>query len=320
MVSVDLNKLNTEAGYDLLLQSEDSIQIFSKQDLEDPYYITIEGNVRNPGKILYRKGMTIEDVVALSGGFANDAAFHRIELSRLQKDRTDVLSNKLVEIAKLNVDASLSNVDAKFELAPQDYIYVPRLLNNKFIGDVKVRGEVLFPGNFSLERRDETIKDVISRAGGLTQYGSLQDLQVFRNGTRIGVNLSQNAEKDMSLLMLPGDSLFIARNDPFVEIVGAVYNPQLIRFESSSFRSYISAAGGVKNKASLSKSYIQYGNGINKKITRFLFMKFYPTVKPGSKIIVPEVQDKDKTFSIAQLGAITTIVSGLVTLAAILKQ
>jgi protein involved in polysaccharide export with SLBB domain len=320
MVSVDLNKLNTEAGYDLLLQSEDSIQIFSKQDLEDPYYITIEGNVRNPGKILYRKGMTIEDVVALSGGFANDAAFHRIELSRLQKDRTDVLSNKLVEIAKLNVDASLSNVDAKFELAPQDYIYVPRLLNNKFIGDVKVRGEVLFPGNFSLERRDETIKDVISRAGGLTQYGSLQDLQVFRNGTRIGVNLSQNAEKDMSLLMLPGDSLFIARNDPFVEIVGAVYNPQLIRFESSSFRSYISAAGGVKNKASLSKSYIHYGNGINKKITRFLFMKFYPTVKPGSKIIVPEVQDKDKTFSIAQLGAITTIVSGLVTLAAILKQ
>ncbi|MEN9698042.1 MAG: hypothetical protein RLZ56_1463 [Bacteroidota bacterium] len=320
MVSVDLNKISADPNFDLLLQSEDSIQIFAKQDLEDPLYITIDGNVRNPGKILYRKGMTIEDVVALSGGFANDAAFHRIELSRLQKDRSDILNNKLVELAKLNVDASLSNADAKFELAPQDYIYVPRLLNNKFIGDVKVRGEVLFPGNFSLERRDETIKDIIARAGGLTQYGSIQDLQVFRNGTRIGVNLAQNAEKDMALLMLPGDSLFISRNDPFVEIIGAVYNPQLIRYESSSFRSYISAAGGVKNKASLAKSYIQYGNGINKKITRFLFMKFYPTVKPGSKIIVPEVAEKDNSFSIAQLGAITTIVSGLVTLAAILKK
>jgi len=320
MVSVDLNKFSNDAGFDFALQSEDSIQIFAKQDLEDQQYITIDGNVRNPGKVLFRKGMTIEDVVALTGGFAYDAAFHRIELSRLQKDRSDVLSNKLVELTKLNVDGSLSNADAKFELAPQDYIYVPRLLNNKFIGDVKVRGEVLFPGNFALERRDETIKDIITRAGGLTQYGSLQDLQVFRNGTRIGVNLAQNAEKDMSLLMLPGDSLFISRNDPFVEIVGGVYNPQLIRYESSSFKSYISAAGGVKNRASLAKAYIQYGNGINRKTTRFLFLKFYPTVRPGSKIIVPDVPEKESSFSVAQFGAITTIVSGLVTLAAILKK
>jgi hypothetical protein len=124
----------------------------------------------------------------------------------------------------------------------------------------------------------------------------------------------------MTLLMLPGDSLFISRNDPFVEIMGGVYNPQLIRFESNSFKSYLSAAGGVKNKASLSKAYIQYGNGINRKTKHFLFLKFYPTVRPGSKIIVPDVAEKESTFSMTQFSAITTIVSGLVTLAAILKK
>ena len=320
MVSVDLNKLNAGTQADISLQTEDSVIVFAKQDLIDQQYVTIEGNVRNPGKQLYRKGMTVEDLVALSGGFANDAAFHRVELSRLQIDKTDVLSNKLVEISKLNIDSALNNPDAKFELFAQDYIYVPRLLNSKFLGDVKVRGEVLFPGNFALERRDETIKDIIDRAGGLTQYGSLQDLQVFRNGTRIGVNLHKNTEKDMALLMLPGDSLFISRNDPFVEITGAVYNPQLVRYNSSSFKSYISAAGGVKNKASLAKAYVQYGNGINRKSSRFLFMRFYPSVKPGSKIFIPEVPEKESTFSVAQLGAITTIVSGLVTIAAILKR
>ena len=76
----------------------------------------------------------------------------------------------------------------------------------------------------------------------------------------------------------------------------------------------------MKNKASLAKAYIQYGNGINRKTTRFLFMKFYPTVRPGSKIIVPDVPEKESTFSIAQFSAITTIVSGLITLAAILKK
>ena len=316
IVSVNLTTLNTN---DITLSSEDSIQVFAKDDLVEQQFVTIDGNVRNPGKVLFRKGMQIQDLIALAGGFLNDAAYHRVELSRLEKNRTDAMSNQMVDLMKLELDAALTNKDASLTLEPQDYVYIPRLLNYKFIGDVKVRGEVLFPGNFALERRDETIKDIITRAGGLTQYGSLKDLQVFRNGTRIGVNLEQNAAKDMALLLLPGDSLFVSRNDPYVEIVGAVYNPQLIRFESSSFKSYISAAGGVKNRGSLSKAYIQYSNGINRKTTKFLFFKFYPSVKSGSKIIVPEVPEKQKGLSIAEITAITSIISGLVSLAAILK-
>ena len=316
IVSVDLSTLSTN---DIALSSEDSIHVFAKDDLIEQQYVTIDGNVRNPGKILFRKGMQIQDLIALAGGFMNDAAYHRVELSRIEKNRTDAMSNQMVDLMKLELDAALTNKDATLTLEPQDYIYVPRLLNYKFIGDVKVRGEVLFPGNFALERRDENIQDIITRAGGLTQYGSLKDLQVFRNGTRIGVNLEQNAAKDMGLLLLPGDSLFMSRNDPYVEIVGAVYNPQLIRFESSSFKSYISAAGGLKNRGSLSKAYIQYSNGINRKTTKFLFFKFYPTVKSGSKIIVPEVPEKQKGLTIAEITAITSIISGLVSLAAILK-
>ena len=316
ILSVDLTTINTN---DITLSSEDSIHVFAKEDLVDQQYVTIDGNVRNPGKILFRKGMQIQDLIALAGGFMNDAAYHRVELSRIEKNRTDQMSNQMVDLMKLELDASLTNKDAKTLLEPQDYIYVPRLLNYKFIGDVKVRGEVLFPGNFALERRDENIQDIINRAGGLSQYGSLKDLQVFRNGTRIGVNLERNAARDMGLLMLPGDSIFVSRNDPYVEIAGAVYNPQLIRYESSSFKSYISAAGGVKNRASLSKAYIQYSNGINRKTTKFLFLKFYPKVKSGSKIIIPEVPEKQKGLTIAEITAFTSIISGLVSLAAILK-
>lgn len=316
IVSVDLSTLGAN---DIALSSEDSIQVFSKDDLIEQQYVTIDGNVRNPGKILFRKGMQVQDLIALAGGFMNDAAYHRVELSRIEKNRTDAMSNQMVDLMKLELDAALKNKDASLTLEPQDYIYVPRLLNYKFIGDVKVRGEVLFPGNFALERRDENIQDIIKRAGGLTQYGSLKDLQVFRNGTRIGVNLEQNAAKDMALLLLSGDSLFVSRNDPYVEVVGAVYNPQLIRFESSSFKSYISAAGGLKNRGSLSKAYVQYSNGINRKTTKFLFFKIYPTVKSGSKIIVPEVPEKQKGLTLAEITAITSIISGLVSLAAILK-
>jgi protein involved in polysaccharide export with SLBB domain len=317
LVSVDLQKVNT--GSTFTLEREDSIQIYTKQELEEVQYITIAGHVRTPGKILYREGMQIQDVIAMSGGFTKDAAYHRVELSRIKKNRTDSLANQLVDLIKLELDSNLSSHDNTFTLQAQDYIFVPRLLNSVFLGDIKVAGEVLFPGNYALEKRNETIENILERAGGLTKYGSIKDLQVYRKGVLIGVNLDNNNARDLSLLLLPGDSLFISRNDPFVEVTGAVYSPQLTRYESGNFKSYISAAGGVKNRASLAKAYIQYGNGINQKQTKFLFFRFYPRVTPGSKIIVPEMPEKEKGFSVAELSAITSIVSALVGLAAILK-
>ena len=317
LVSVDLQKLN--AGSPFILEREDSIQIYTKQELEEVQYVTIAGHVRTPGKILFREGMQIQDVIAMSGGFMKDAAYHRVELSRIKKNRTDSLANQLVDLIKLELDSNLSSHDNTVTVQAQDYIFVPRLLNSVFLGDIKVAGEVLFPGNYALEKRNETIENILERAGGLTKYGSIKDLQVYRKGVLIGVNLDNNNARDLSLLLLPGDSLFISRNDPFVEVTGAVYSPQLTRYESGSFKSYISAAGGVKNRASLSKAYIHYGNGINQKQTKFLFFRFYPRVTPGSKIIVPEMPEKEKGFSVAELSAITSIVSALVGLAAILK-
>ena len=320
LVSVDLNKMG-QGGNEFILEREDSIQIYTKQELEEVEYITIGGHVRNPGKIMFREGMQIQDVIAMSGGFMKDAAYHRVELSRIKKNRTDSLANQLVDLIKLELDSNLSSKDNTFTLQAQDYIFVPRLLNSVFLGDIKVAGEVFFPGNYVLEKRNETIENILTRAGGLTKYGSLKDLQVYRKGVLIGVNLDieNNNSRDLSLALLPGDSLFISRNDPFVQVIGAVYSPQLTRYESTSFKSYISAAGGVKNRASLAKAYIQYGNGINKKQKRFLFFKFYPKVTPGSKIFVPEMPEKEKGLSVSELSAITSIVSALVGLAAILK-
>lgn len=318
MVSVDLQKV-LQGRENVLLNREDSVQIYTHTELREPQYITVEGYVRKPGKILYREGMQVQDVIALSGGFQNEAAYHRVELSRIKKNRTDSLTNQMLDVLKLSLDTTLSGGDNTTLLQPQDYIFVPRLLNSVFIGDVKVAGEVLFPGNYALEKRDETIKDILTRAGGITQYGSLRDLQVYRKGVLVGVNVTDNNDRDLLLPLLPGDSLFISRNDPFVQVVGAVYSPQLTRYEGTNFKSYLSAAGGVKNRASMHKAYIQYGNGINKKQRKFLFFRSYPKVTPGSKIIVPEMPDKQGGLTVAELSALTSIVSALIGLAAILK-
>lgn len=142
LVSVDLNKL-TQNNTDFILEREDSIQIYTKQELEEVQYITVGGHVRTPGKIMFREGMQIQDVIAMSGGFMKDAAYHRVELSRIKKNRTDSLANQLVDLIKLELDSNLLSRDNTFTLQAQDYIFVPRLLNSVFLGDIKVAGRFI---------------------------------------------------------------------------------------------------------------------------------------------------------------------------------
>jgi protein involved in polysaccharide export with SLBB domain len=319
MISFNLGNIMSGKTQDIALMREDSVFITSTKDLRDETSISIAGYVRAPGTFQYRKGMSVADVVSMAKGFQNDAANHRIEISRLVKDLTDTLSNKLVNIIALNLDSALSTSDGNFLLEPLDYIYVPRLVNYRSIGNVKVQGEVLFPGDYAQQRRDETGMEFIKRAGGITPMGSLENTQVYRNGVRVDMDLTgkrKRQAKDATILM-PGDSLFIPKNQPFVEVNGAVNNPQLLRYANSNFKYYVDAAGGITESARLKGAYIKYPNGINAPVKSFLFIKNYPKVTAGSQIIVPEKNGKNK-LGFAEITTIASALTGIVSLIAIL--
>ncbi|RNL56919.1 SLBB domain-containing protein [Pedobacter jejuensis] len=319
MISFNLGNIMSGKDQDINLVREDSVFIMSTKDLRDESSISIGGYVRAPGTFQYRKGMSVADVVSMAKGFQNDAANHRIEISRLVRDLTDTLSNKLVTIITLNLDSALSTASGNFLLEPLDYIYVPRLVNYRSIGNVKIRGEVLFPGDYAQQRRDETGMEFIKRAGGITPMGSLENTQVYRNGLRVDMDLTGNRKKqgkDATVLM-PGDSLFIPKNVPFVEVTGSVNNPQLLRYVNSNFKYYVDAAGGITESARLKGAYIKYANGINAPVKTFLFIKNYPKVTAGSQIVVPEKTGKNK-LGFAEITTIASALTGIVSLIAIL--
>lgn len=307
---------------DIALLREDSVFVLAKDSLQDVPIVTIAGSVRTPGSFQYREGLALEDIILMAGGFTNDAANHKIEISRLEKNKADTLANKMIDVITVDVASDLQHRKAGTLLQPLDYIFVPRLLNYHILGNIKIRGEVLYAGDYALERRDETVQEVLKRAGGITPYASMNDVQVYRRGLRVGTNLlSEEASKQKEKFLLqPDDSIYIPRNEPFVEVKGAVFNPQILSYEPGSFRSYISKVGGVTDKGNLKKSYIEYSNGINKKIRHFLFFSNYPKVLPGSKIIVPEKNNAErKGISIVEISAFTAILTALVSLASILK-
>lgn len=318
LVSFNVAELLAGKTSDIPLFREDSVVIQSRNDLISQMSITVGGNVRNPGTILYRKGMRLEDAILLAGGFTNDAATHKVEVSRLQKNNADTLANRLLTLFTVKVDSSLDADKASIQLEPLDYIFVPKLLNYQLPGSVKLRGEILYAGDYALERRDETVTEMLQRAGGISPYASLRDIQLFRNNLRVATDLFGSGER---FVLLPDDSIYIPRSTNFVEVKGAVFNPQILSYGSGSMKSYIADAGGVTDNGNLKKAYVQYSNGISKKTGRFLFFRNYPKVTPGSKIIVPERSANEKRgLSVIEISTLTGTLATFISLIAVLRR
>ncbi|WP_411274019.1 SLBB domain-containing protein [Daejeonella sp.] len=320
IVSFDLSKIKNGSDRDILLAREDSVVILSSNDLKEERKVTIDGLVQNPGIYTFRQGMTIQDIIGIAGGFSTAAAKQRVEISRILKDESNVVANQLVKTYTLELDSALYGINTEpFLLEPLDYIYIPRLVNYRAIGTVSITGEVLFPGDYSIQKRDETANEIISRAGGLTPYGVLQYAQIYRNGIRIEENLTaaDNSKAD-ALIIMAGDSIVIPRQNLYVEVKGAVNTPQLLRYSRSGFKYYINAAGGITQSAKLKSAYIQYPNGINRPIKHFLFFRIYPKVEPGSTITVPEKQGVGIKIGVGEISALTSILTAVVGLIAIL--
>src|SRR5690606_15952909 len=138
-------------------------------DLKEEYKLTINGEVRRPGEFPFSENTSLEELIIKAGGFKESATPQRIEISRRVKN-SDALSvsARTSEIFQMEVDRDLSVKAAKFVLEPYDIITVRSSPGYEEQKQVRIDGEVLYPGYYSITRKDERLSDLIERAGGLT--------------------------------------------------------------------------------------------------------------------------------------------------------
>lgn len=321
-IQISFNPAEVIAGKtDYPLMREDSVMILGRDIFITNQKVIIRGFVKNQTVLTYRKGLKLTDAIAIAGGFADEAAEHRVEISRVIENETDSVANQLVRTFIVDM-RSTTDPNREMELKPLDVVNVPRLPNYHTLGTIKVKGEVVFPGDFAVQKRDETAIELLQRAGGITPYGSLENTQIYRNGTRVNLKLSSNMsnEDKKTMILLPGDSIYVPRVISYVEITGSVNNPQYISYNGRRFKYYINAVGGVKENARLKGAYIKYPDGLNRPVRHFLFFRNYPVVKPGSQIVVPEKSPNRLKIGIGDLGGIATALTALVSIIAILSK
>jgi protein involved in polysaccharide export with SLBB domain len=171
---------------DIPLQREDVITISSIFDLRIQYQVSITGEVRSPGNYPYSDSLRIEDLILKAGGFTEGASTMRIEVARRVTD-SDPRSKdtRVAQVFTLNVNRQLTPEQNNFVLRPFDIVSVYTLPGYESQRTVKVEGEVLYPGIYTLEKKGEKISDIIKRAGGLTAMADVEGGTLRRENTAI---------------------------------------------------------------------------------------------------------------------------------------
>lgn len=183
LISFDLSRVMAGIEPDIPLQREDKITISSLFDLRDEYKISIQGEVRYPGTFEYADSISLGDVIQKAGGFKEGATPNRIEVSRRIKNSDATSSSaRTAEVFTINVDPQLRILGPKFILKPFDVISVRSSEGYQVQKQVKLEGEVLYPGTYTITKKNEKISDLIKRAGGLTALAYTQGASLKRPG------------------------------------------------------------------------------------------------------------------------------------------
>jgi protein involved in polysaccharide export with SLBB domain len=167
IIAIDLERIiNGYTDQDILLEDGDSLHIYSVRDVAWQKYIYIEGEVKKPGRYPLHDKMTVSDLVFLAGSYKRGASMLRAEVARF--DSLGEVSLQFVGLRENDAEHVVLHED--------DRVYVRRIPQWQMHRTVRIEGEVAYPGEYVLSSREETLYDLIIRAGGISE-------QAFPEGT-----------------------------------------------------------------------------------------------------------------------------------------
>lgn len=182
---IDFNVKDVLNGTKIIpLQKEDSVHIFSVWELKSRDSVNLNGEVHKPGFFTFIPGMQLQDLILMAGGFKESASGKRIEISRRMKDSSvedESTKYALVKVIELDKDLSSTKDAPQFLLEPFDIIAVRKNPVYKEQIKVRIEGEVLYPGEYTVESKTETVSDLIIRAGGLRTNAYPEGAVLLRN-------------------------------------------------------------------------------------------------------------------------------------------
>ena len=312
--SISIN-LSNDLSFEL--KERDSLYIPTSKDISFSAKIEIKGEVNSPKEIDFRFGLTITDLIILSGGLTPYANKNDI---RIFRNISEEGGNDVTKEINIELDDYLVPTK-KIILQPDDIVTVnssPFRRNNQFYS---VNGEVALPGLYSVKNQNYTVYDAINDNIEFLKQFVKDGISILRDSVKIPVYgnklISQGFNSRFNFELVSGDVINIPAKDKTAIITGAVQKVGILNIDRPiSAKLAIDYVGGFTEKSLKKGVYVEYQNGLRKVTRNFLFFKFYPRVFPGSKVVVPEKEENRNKTSVAEIVGYTT---SLVSIIALIK-
>ena len=324
IIALDLKNIMAGISPDVELKRNDIIEISSIDDLTDRGDITIAGQVTNPGTYPYAENMTVEDIILQAGGLLEGASTARVDVSRRIVDPTSVTATQqLSHVYSVSIDGGFAvGKGEHFVLKPYDRVVVRKSPGYGAQTTVEINGEVLFDGEYVLQRRNERVSELVKRAGGVIEGAYIKGASLSRKLTEaeyiarketlrlamannqagqadslalskievsdtynVGIDLHKalnNPGSTYDLVMQPGDVLYVPQEQSTVKITGDVMFPNAVVYEPGKKLSYYIDQAGG------------YGQQAKKGKAFIVYLngtvakaKKNTPIEPGCQIIVP---------------------------------
>jgi protein involved in polysaccharide export with SLBB domain len=309
---------NPNSFNNIKLQNMDIVKIFSKSYFKDDFKFTVLGAVRNPGEYVYGDGISLKDALYIAGGLKKEAAKNRIEISRavdfVASSGTLTPIRTIVKTIEIGDNVKLDRASEAFIIQPYDQIIIRSEPNFELQKNIIIKGEVMYPGEYTILNKNEKITDVLKRAGGTTLYAFPEGATLKRVEFNEGFlffklqEVLKDSNSIFNYVLKAGDTLIVPKIDQLIQLTGAIRYPNIQELNQisapytkrKSARYYIKTYGlGFDKSADKKKTYVIESGGYVRGTKHFLFFKRYPKVTLGSAIVVPRkpIKEKDKKQS-----------------------
>ncbi len=230
---------------EIKLSNNDQVVILSNTQFAEFYSVKTFGELVHPGEFNYQENMTLADVITLSGGLKLTAILDRVEVSRII-NFDEILLNSApakVEVVSLKLGPDIYNdpIANDFKLKPYDQIFIRNQPNFVQQKNVKLAGEIFYPGTYPIKAKDERIASIIERSGGLTNYAYPKGAVLIRQydtTQRVFINLEMAIRRKKSkhnILLSEGDSLYVPQTQDIVTLIGTTtYSFDKVRMANPS--------------------------------------------------------------------------------------
>ena len=134
------------------------------------------GTVRFPGEYPLVEGMSIDDLIRLSGGLVESAYSQSAEIARID------LSNPNRAVSSIVVSSLTGS--STMALQPSDYVEFRTIPDFRETQTISLEGEFVFPGTYAFDK-GENLSSVIQRAGGFTDEAFVDGSIFLREALKI---------------------------------------------------------------------------------------------------------------------------------------